>query len=84
MSLVSPGLPGERGTPGLPGPKGDDGKPGAIGAMGMRGFKGNTKSQSALAPCQPLGTSVGIGVSGLASNSGYATDWLSDLEQVAE
>lgn len=46
VSLVSPGLPGEKGTPGLPGPKGDDGRPGAMGVMGMRGIKGNNESQS--------------------------------------
>lgn len=44
LSLLTPGLPGERGDPGLPGPKGDDGKLGATGPMGMRGFKGNTEA----------------------------------------
>lgn len=82
LSLVSPGLPGERGTPGLPGPKGDDGRPGATGVMGMRGIKGNNESQSTLADCWPPGTRMGIAADGLALNSGYAAGQLSDPEQV--
>lgn len=53
LSLLAPGLPGERGTPGLPGPKGDDGKLGATGPMGMRGFKGNTEVCLTLEPHIP-------------------------------
>lgn len=82
LSLVSTGLPGERGTPGLPGPKGDDGRPGATGVMGMRGIKGNNESQSTLAHGWLPGTHMGIAADGLALNSGYATGQLSDPEQV--